>query len=89
MQNNMRIGVPNEDGQISMLFTKGGSRPGAGRKGFGDTKKISLTLPEAIWETLEQHCHANEFSRSEAIRHIIESYFALDSETKGGIPNAD
>lgn len=57
-----------------MMFSRGGPRTGAGRKGIGETKKISLTLTSEMWDELENRCAASGISRSEAIRVIIESY---------------
>jgi hypothetical protein len=85
----IKLGVPNKEGQLSMMFTKGGPREGAGRKGFGDTKKISLTLSKALWEILEQRCTALDSSRSEVIRDIIEDFFSTDTEKKDVTSFAD
>ncbi|WP_141501839.1 ribbon-helix-helix domain-containing protein [Paenibacillus luteus] len=71
----MKIAVPQDEGQLSMMFSRGGPRAGAGRKGIGETKKVSLTLTKEIWDELEKQCAASELSRSEAIRRIIESFY--------------
>ncbi|WP_233531937.1 ribbon-helix-helix domain-containing protein [Paenibacillus alkalitolerans] len=76
MKNNIKLGFSNKDGQVSIVFSKGGPREGAGRKGFGETKKISLTLPNETWGKIENHCSENNASRSEAIREMIEYYFS-------------
>jgi Ribbon-helix-helix protein, copG family. len=72
----IRIGVANKEGQLGFVFTRGGLREGAGRKGIGVTKKVSLTLPDELWGKLEQHCTDHGQSRSEAIRHIFEAYYS-------------
>jgi len=77
----VKVGVPREEGQLHITFGKGGAREGAGRKGIGLTKKISLTLPESIWEDLEARCQSKQISRSELIREIIMAY---DSAGPGG-----
>lgn len=78
--NRIKLGVPSEEGQISIQFARGGPRPGAGRKGFGVTKKISLTLSTEQWEKLEQRCSMLGCSRSEAVRDMIEAYFEANPE---------
>jgi hypothetical protein len=72
----IKIGVANKEGQLGFVFTRGGMREGAGRKGIGVTRKVSLTLSDELWEKLEQHCHDRGISRSEAIRHMIETYYS-------------
>ncbi|WP_018754436.1 ribbon-helix-helix protein, CopG family [Paenibacillus terrigena] len=67
----VKVGVPREEGQLHITFGKGGAREGAGRKGIGLTKKISLTLPEQVWDDLEAACRSKQISRSELIRQII------------------
>lgn len=67
----VKVGVPREEGQLHITFGKGGAREGAGRKGIGLTKKISLTLPEQVWDDLEAACQSKQISRSELIRQII------------------
>lgn len=76
MKNNIKLGVPNKDGQLSIMFSKGGAREGAGRKGFGETKKVSLTLSSEIWDKIQEHCTDNKSSKSEFIREMIECYFS-------------
>ncbi|MBN3524170.1 hypothetical protein [Paenibacillus apiarius] len=78
--NKIKLGVPSDEGQVSIMFTRGGPRKGAGRKGFGETKKISLTLTKELWGEIEQRCSSRNCSRSETIRDIIESYFNAESE---------
>jgi hypothetical protein len=70
----IKIDVPNHEGQVSIMFTRGGSRDGAGRKGFGETKKVSLTLPKETWTDIEKRCNMLKSSRSEVLRDIIEAY---------------
>jgi hypothetical protein len=90
MQNNpIKLGVPGKEGQLSIMFAKGGPREGAGRKGIGETKKISLTLSKEVWETLQQRCDSLNRNRSEMIRNIIEAYFSMDSENKDVNPLVD
>ena len=88
---NVKLGIPDQEGQLRIMFTKGGPRAGAGRKGFGVTKKASLTLSQELWEALEQRSAALQCSRSETIRDIIEAFFlnANDPGTKDVQPNAD
>ncbi|NOU90519.1 hypothetical protein GC102_32985 [Paenibacillus sp. LMG 31460] len=69
----IKLGVPNQEGQLSMMFTRGGPREGAGRKGFGETRKVSLTLSKETWDEIENRCSILDCSRSEVLRNIIES----------------
>jgi hypothetical protein len=50
----------------------GGKREGAGRPSIGITKKISITLPEEIWETLERN--KENLSMSSYLREIIMNH---------------
>ncbi|XEC93502.1 CopG family ribbon-helix-helix protein [Paenibacillus tarimensis] len=70
----VKLGVPEHEGQLSIMFARGGPRAGAGRKGIGETRKISLTLKKEMWDELERRCSAAGRSRSEFIRDMIESY---------------
>lgn len=72
----IKVGVTNKEGQLGLLFSRGGLREGAGRKGIGVTKKISLTLTDELWEKIENQCADNKQSRSKVIRHIIESFYS-------------
>lgn len=78
----IKLGVPGQEGQVSFVFSRGGSREGAGRKAIGETKKISLTLSREVWNQLEQCCAAGNASRSEVIREMIEQYFARNDDSK-------
>lgn len=75
-KNNLKLGVPDQEGQLSIMFSRGGPRQGAGRKGIGQTKKVSLTLTKEIWDELEMRCIESGCSRSELIRDMIESFMA-------------
>jgi hypothetical protein len=74
----IKIYVPNQEGQVSIMFTRGGSRNGAGRKGIGETKKVSLTLTKETWTEIEKRCNMLNSSRSEVLRDIIEAYLKLE-----------
>ncbi|GIP38668.1 hypothetical protein J31TS4_19480 [Paenibacillus sp. J31TS4] len=74
-ENQFKLGVPSDDGQVSFAFRQGGARKGAGRKAIGVTRKLSLTLPAKVWDELEAACAVLQCSRSEAIREIMEAYF--------------
>lgn len=53
--------------------THGGKREGAGRPSLGTTKKVSITLPDDIWEKLEKE--KGEQSMSAFLRELImENY---------------
>ncbi|UVI30498.1 hypothetical protein [Paenibacillus spongiae] len=85
----VKLGIPGQEGQLQMMFSRGGARAGAGRKGFGVTKKLSLTLTEEVWAALEQRSAKLQCSRSETIRDIMEAFFLTGSEDKDVRPNAD
>ncbi len=71
--NDIRLGIPDQDGQLSLMFTRGGPRRGAGRKGIGSTRKVSLTLSDEMWDAIEAHCQEHNRSKSEVLRTLIES----------------
>ncbi|UYO05170.1 hypothetical protein K2F33_04205 [Paenibacillus sp. PSB04] len=75
-RNKVKIGIPDKEGQLSFMFTRGGARRGAGRKGIGTTRKVSLTLSEATWSHLDAYCDDHQFTRSEVLRGMIEHYFS-------------
>ncbi|MFC4779187.1 hypothetical protein ACFO9Q_20535 [Paenibacillus sp. GCM10023252] len=74
----LRLGIPNEEGQVAMMFSRGGPRAGAGRKRTGETRKVSLTLTDEVWTALDHQCSELDCSRSELLRRIIES--SMDQE---------
>ena len=78
-QRTIKLGIPDDEGQLSLQFARGGRRRGAGRKGIGETRKVSLTLMDGHWRQLEDMAAANQQSRSEALRSIVEAYFAVKS----------
>jgi hypothetical protein len=55
----------------------GGKREGAGRPSLGTTKKVSLTLPDEIWEKLEEYQRNSPIinKQSAVLRSLIERYF--------------
>jgi hypothetical protein len=76
--NKIKIDIPDQEGQVSIMFTRGGSRNGSGRKGIGETKKLSLTLPKQTWTEIDSLCSKLNSSRSEVLRDIIEAYLKRD-----------
>ncbi|GIO90188.1 MULTISPECIES: ribbon-helix-helix domain-containing protein [Paenibacillus] len=76
----IKIGLSKKNGQLGFMFTRGGAREGAGRKGIGMTRKISLTLTEEIWEEIDRECGELEISRSAYLRNMIESYYAANKK---------
>ncbi|MCC2684232.1 MAG: hypothetical protein K0R75_1131 [Paenibacillaceae bacterium] len=79
----MKLGVPHQEGQLSMMFVRGGPRDGAGRKGIGVTKKLSLTLPQETWDQLEALGAQKNCSRSELLRTIVEAFLSESTEREG------
>lgn len=51
---------------------RGGRRVGAGRKGFGETRKVSITLPSETWAIIEELCEKGNLKQSKVLRDIIE-----------------
>lgn len=46
-----------------------------GRPSLGTTKKVSLTLPDEIWEMLDARNKELGVSQSQSLRMMIEDYF--------------
>jgi hypothetical protein len=74
-----KLFIPNHEGQLSLLLTKGGPRAGAGRKRIGITKKVSVTLSQEIWDAIEKRVSADQSTKSEVIRGMIEHYYSADN----------
>ena len=49
-----------------------------GRPSLGTTKKVSLTLPDEIWEMIEKRKEKWGVSQSQTLRTMIEGYFYPD-----------
>ena len=81
---NMKLGIPADEGQLELMFARGGPRRGAGRKSTGDTRKLSLTLSMEAWEELERRCDAAGSSRSELLRSLLEPALLADTNGKAG-----
>ena len=79
---NIKIGLSKKDGQLGFVFTRGGPREGAGRKGIGMTKKVSLTLTKDTWEEIDRECEDLAISRSSFLRNMIESYYAANKKDR-------
>lgn len=86
MTNPIKLGIPESDGQVSLQFTKGGARRGAGRKGFGETRKVSLTLEKEVWLLFEQICAERQCSKSELLRDLVHAGLqtTLPGDSEGG-----
>ena len=68
----MKIGVPEDEGQLTLVFNKGGARKGAGRRGIGETRKVSITLPQDVWSEIDQIATESSYSsKSELLRLLI------------------
>lgn len=68
---NQNIVENNETSNLNQS-KRGGKRVGAGRKGFGETRKVSLTLPSEIWNMIEEMCEKGNLKQSKVLRDIIE-----------------
>lgn len=64
----------NED-TVEYNVKRGGSREGSGRPSLGQTKRISLTLPDQTWNQLNRLKNTDVMPLSTLIRHIIIEYF--------------
>lgn len=63
-------------GQVFCLDCRashGGRREGAGRPSLGTTKKVSITLPDEIWQKLDDH-RKNQAMSAFLRELIIENY---------------
>ncbi|GAA3402869.1 ribbon-helix-helix protein, CopG family [Paenibacillus hodogayensis] len=72
----IKLSIPKREGQISALFSRGGPREGAGRRGIGHTRKVSVTLPPDAWEQFEHYCAEHRLSKSELLRELLLERFA-------------
>lgn len=61
--------------EIVSIVPHGGKREGAGRPSLGTTKKVSLTLPDEVWENIEQTIRKTGSNQSKLLRTLIEAYF--------------
>lgn len=61
-----------EKSNLIQKSSRGGRRVGAGRKGLGKTKKVSLTLSEDTWKMIEERIKETKKSQSEILRELIE-----------------
>lgn len=61
-----------EKSNLIQKSSRGGRRVGAGRKGLGKTKKVSLTLSEDTWKMIEERIKETNKSQSEILRELIE-----------------
>lgn len=74
-----------------VIVMRGGYREGSGRKSIGVTKKVSLTLPEEVWDVLMRLQDKHGQSQSELLRNLVFhslGYFSEEFQSKpGGNPN--
>ncbi|WP_256146023.1 ribbon-helix-helix domain-containing protein [Bacillus thuringiensis] len=59
---------------------RGGKREGAGRKGFGITKKVSVTLPSEVWREIEGLCEKGNLNQSKVLRELIQKGLSNDGD---------
>ncbi|EEL78791.1 Ribbon-helix-helix protein, CopG [Bacillus cereus AH1271] len=59
---------------------RGGKREGAGRKGFGITKKVSVTLPSEVWREIEELCEKGNLNQSKVLRELIQKGLLNDRD---------
>lgn len=53
-----------------------------GRPSLGTTKKVSLTLPDEIWETIEKRKEKWRASQSQTLRMMIEGYLYTENNNE-------
>lgn len=49
----LQVKEPKEEGQVTLKLSRGGKRAGAGRKGYGRTEKVSISLPDEEWAYID------------------------------------
>jgi hypothetical protein len=59
---------------------RGGKREGAGRPALGTTKKVSITLPDEIWEKINDTKEVWGVSQSQVLRAIVTGYFDQEND---------
>lgn len=58
----------------------GGQRENAGRPSVGATKKVSLTLPDEVWEKIAEDKEEEGISQSALLRSIVEKHYGITTE---------
>jgi hypothetical protein len=66
---------------IIVIVPHGGKREGAGRPSLGTTKKVSLTLPDEVWENIDEDKEQEGVSQSAVLRSIVERYYNPTTDT--------
>jgi hypothetical protein len=78
------VSLPKNDGQATLILSRGGARDGAGRKSKGITKKVSITLEQEDWDFIDQciehGADINIISRSAFFRYLHLSTHEPNSE---------
>lgn len=73
-----QLNISNEFWSTVIKFINTGEKPapsrGVGRPSLGTTKKVSLTLPDEIWEKIEGRINETGENQSKILRTIIEEY---------------
>lgn len=71
---NLVVKVP-EQGQARLNMSRGGRRPGAGRKKLGETRRVSLTLPPEWWARIDNVRESQNRSQADVIRELLHGAF--------------
>lgn len=53
----------------------GGRRENAGRKPLGETRKVSITLPEDLWKEIDRIAKQPNWNQSKVFRQMVENVF--------------
>ncbi|GAB6669703.1 TPA: ribbon-helix-helix protein, CopG family [Bacillus cereus] len=73
--------IQNDNEKSNQIQNKrGGKREGAGRKGFGVTKKVSVTLPSEVWGEIEELCEKGNLNQSKVLRELIQKGLLNDRD---------
>lgn len=47
----------------------------AGRKSLGETRKVSITLPEELWKEIDRIAEQPKWNQSKVFRQMVENVF--------------
>jgi hypothetical protein len=62
----------------TMSFQRKEPKNTVGRPSLGTTKKVSLTLPDELWDKIEAQKKKWELNQSQTLRKMIEGYFQME-----------
>lgn len=74
----MKVSVPEKEGQATLKIGRGGRRSGAGRKKNGEQRKASLSLPPDKWDLIDKIKQLEGKNQSDVLAKLIIT--GLDSK---------